>query len=134
MPRKKKTQIKINNNTSLEGLLQETYNDACSLINDSQHTINDMVNAAEPLDVDDLTKIAKEKTNALKVKDSGVKIKLEIAKLQKEILKNSESGDSTIVNSTSESVSLDDFRDVREQMKLEMAKMETAKMENNKLD
>lgn len=117
MPRKKKQQIKINNTTSLEGLLQETYNDACALINDSQRTINDMVNASDPQDVDDLTKLAKEKTNALKVKDSGIKAKLEIAKLQKEILKNTESDTSEQIQGQSASVSLEDFRTVREMMK-----------------
>ena len=65
MPRKKRQKIKTNSNESLESLLQETYNDACVNIIDAQRTINEMVNSAEPEDIDDLTKIAKEKTNAL---------------------------------------------------------------------
>ena len=40
MPRKKRQDIKVNNNDSLEGLLQETYNDACLQINDAQKEIN----------------------------------------------------------------------------------------------
>ena len=71
MARKKKQEVKINNASSLEGLCQEAYNDACSQINDAQRTINEMVNSANPVDVDDLTKIAKGKVDALKIKDSS---------------------------------------------------------------
>jgi hypothetical protein len=39
-----------------------------------------------PVDVDDITKIAKGKVDALKIKDSAIKIKLEIAKLQNDII------------------------------------------------
>ena len=78
MPRKKKQDVKVNDNESLEGLMQETYNDACLQINDAQRTINELSASATPADVDDLTKIAKEKGNLLKVKDSAIRIKLEL--------------------------------------------------------
>lgn len=118
MARKKKQEVKINNASSLEGLCQEAYNDACSQINDAQRTINEMVNSANPVDVDDLTKIAKGKVDALKIKDSAIKIKLEIAKLQNDILKNNGDMDATVKerNSGEESL-LDDFSKVREMIK-----------------
>jgi len=82
MPRKRKHDVKVNNNESLEGLMQETYNDACLQINDVQRTINELTTGSNPDGVDDLTKIAKEKGNLLKVKDSAIRVKLEIAKLK----------------------------------------------------
>jgi len=117
MPRKKKQEVKINNVDSLEGLCQEAYNDACAQINDAQRTINEMVNSANPVDVDDITKIAKGKVDALKIKDSAIKIKLEIAKLQNDIIKNNGDADVAIKERTSGSVTLDDFSKVREMIK-----------------
>ena len=73
MPRKKKQEVKINSTDSLEGLCQEAYNDACAQINDAQRAINEMSSSANPVDVDDLTKLAKGKVDALKIKDSAIK-------------------------------------------------------------
>lgn len=117
MPRKKKQDVKINNVDSLEGLCQEAYNDACAQINDAQKTINEMVNSANPTDVDDLTKIAKGKVDALKIKDSAIKIKLEIAKLQNDIIKHNGDASEVIKERSNGSVSLDDFAKVRELIK-----------------
>jgi len=117
MPRKKKQEVKINNVDSLEGLCQEAYNDACAQINDAQRTINEMVNSANPVDVDDITKIAKGKVDALKIKDSAIKIKLEIAKLQNDIIKNNGDAEVAIKERSSGSVTLDDFSKVREMIK-----------------
>jgi hypothetical protein len=114
MPRKKKQQIKVNNQISLEGLLQETYNDACSNIKDAQTTINEMSNAAEPVDIDDLTKLAKGKVDALKVKESSIKIKLEIAKLQNDTIKHSGNVADVINKGSNDKVSLDDMKKVRQ--------------------
>lgn len=116
MPRKKKQQIRTNDKTSLEGLLQETYNDACGNINDAQLTINDIVNASEPETVDDLSKIAKEKTSALKIKDSAIRIKLEIAKLQSDILKHSGNNEAAINDISGGKVGIEDFREIRKMM------------------
>ena len=117
MPRKKKQDVQINSTDSLEGLCQEAYNDACAQINVAQRTINEMVNSANPDDVDDITKIAKGKVDALKIKDSAIKIKLEIAKLQNDILKNNGDADAAIKNRSGGEVTLDDFTKVREMIK-----------------
>ena len=114
MPRKKKQQIKVNNSTSLEGLMQEVYNDACTQINDAQRTINELSNSTTAEDVDDATKIAREKSNAQKIKDSGVKIKLEVAKLQADIIKhNGNLEDVNQARTASGAPSLDDFKQLR---------------------
>jgi hypothetical protein len=117
MPRKRKQDVKVNNVDSLEGLMQETYNDACLQINDAQRTINELSTSATPEDVDDLTKIAKEKGGLLKVKDSAIRIKLELAKLQSDILKNRGDADAAIQQRTEGKASLDDFKSIREMLK-----------------
>lgn len=117
MPRKKKQEVKVNDTDSLEGLMQETYNDACLQINDAQRTINELSNSATPEDVDDLTKIAKEKGNLLKVKDSAIKIKLELAKLQSDIIKNKGDVESAISERSNGAASLNDFKTIREMLK-----------------
>lgn len=88
MPRKKKQKVKINDVESLEGLLQETYNEACGNINSAQKEINKLDGGADPQDTDDYTKVAKEKGNLLKIKESSMKIKLEVAKLQHDSIKH----------------------------------------------
>lgn len=117
MPRKKKQEVKVNNVDSLEGLMQETYNDACLQINDAQRTINELSVSAEPTDVDDLTKIAKEKGGLLKVKDSAIRIKLELAKLQSDIIKNRGDANAAINEMSSGQVSANDFKSIREMLK-----------------
>lgn len=117
MPRKTKQDIKVNNNESLEGLMQETYNDACLQISDSQKTINELSSSTTPVDVDDYTKIAKEKGNLLKIKDSAIRIKLEIAKLQSDIIKNRGDVDSAVSERSNGSASLSDFKSIREMLK-----------------
>lgn len=117
MPRKKKQDVKVNDTESLEGLMQETYNDACLQINDAQRTINELAASATPTDVDDLTKIAKEKGGLLKIKDSAIRIKLELAKLQSDIIKNRGDADAAISERTSGSASLSDFKSIREMLK-----------------
>jgi hypothetical protein len=119
MPRKKKQDVKVNNTDSLEGLMQETYNDACVQISDAQKTINELATSATPLDVDDHTKIAKEKGGLLKIKDSAIRIKLEIAKLQNDILKNKGDVDSAVSERSNGSASLSDFKTIREMLKNE---------------
>ena len=117
MPRKKKQDVKTNDVDSLEVLMQETYNDACTNINDAQKTINELVNSVKPEDVDDATKIAKEKTNALKIKDSAIRIKLEIAKLQNDIIKHKGDAESALNERSGGNITLDDFSKVREMIK-----------------
>jgi len=117
MPRKKRQDVKVNDTESLEGLMQETYNDACLQINDAQKTINELSSSANPTDVDDLTKIAKEKAGLLKVKDSAIRVKLELAKLQSDIIKNRGDVDSTISERSNGAASLSDFKSIREMLK-----------------
>lgn len=88
MPRKRKQTVRVNNLLSLEGVLQEVYNEACTNIKSAQEGINTIATAAEPEDVDDHAKIAKAKTDFLKTKTDNVKVKLEVAKLQNDSLKH----------------------------------------------
>lgn len=117
MPRKKKQDVKVNNTESLEGLMQETYNDACLQISDAQKSINELSTSATPQDVDDITKIFKEKANLLKVKDSAIKVKLELAKLQSDILKKNGDVEGAISERSQGAASLSDFKTIREMLK-----------------
>lgn len=123
MPRKKKQDIKINDNTSLEGLLQETYNDACLQISDSQKGINELTSTTntpangESNDVDDITKVYKERGNLLKIKDSAIRIKLEVAKLQSDIIKHSGNAEKAINERSGGTASINDFKTIRDLMK-----------------
>jgi hypothetical protein len=117
MPRKRKQEIKINNTESLEGLMQETYSDACLQINDAQKSINELNLSTNPEDVDDHTKIAKEKGGLLKIKDSAIRIKLELAKLQSEIIKTHGNIEAAIEERSSGKASLNDFKSIREMLK-----------------
>ena len=115
--RKRKHDVKVNDNESLEGLMQETYNDTCLQINDVQRTINELTTGSNPEGIDDLTKIAKEKGNLLKVKDSAIRVKLEIAKLQSDIIKNRGDANAAITERGDSKVSLSDFKSIREMLK-----------------
>jgi len=117
MPRRKSTDIKVNNNDSLEGLMQETYNDACLQINDAQRTINELGVSITPNDIDDLTKLAKEKAGLLKVKDSAIRIKLELAKLQADIIKNRDDDVQANSEKANGAASLKDFKKIRDMLK-----------------
>lgn len=129
MRRKGKTDVKVNDNNSLESLMQETYNDACLQINDAQKSINELAVSATPTDVDDLTKIAKEKGGLLKIKDSAIRIKLELARLQNDIIKKS--GDDETATSEKNSVaSLDEFKSIRELLNSEKKKDNEPHSEN----
>jgi len=88
MPRKKSQTVKVNNLLSLEGVLQEVYNEACSNIKSAQEGINIIQTSAEPEDVDEFVKVAKAKTDFLKTKTDNVRVKLEVAKLQNDSLKH----------------------------------------------
>lgn len=114
MPRKRKQQIKVNNTTSLEGLMQEVYNDACGQINDAQRTINELKTSTDPEDVEDATKIAKARTDAQKIKDSGIKIKLEVAKLQSDIIKHSGNQEAALQERYDGKANINDFKTIRD--------------------
>lgn len=118
MPRKRKQTVKIYNVESLEGMMQETYNDTCGQINDAQKAITELSNKVdkENLDNDDLTKVSKAKADLLKVKENAIKIKLELSKLQNDTLKYNGTT-KEVIDSGEVSVggkpSLDDFAKVR---------------------
>lgn len=115
MPRRKKTKLKLNDIDSLTYLMQETYNDACNQQIDAQRAINEMVHAAQPEDVADITSIAREKANLLKIKDSAIKIKLELSKLKSEIIKQNGIPEESSTNTNS--VTLEDFKTLRDKLK-----------------
>jgi len=117
MPRKKKQQIKVNNTTALEGLMQEVYNDACGQINDANRTINELQSSTTPEDVEDATKIAKTKIDAQKVKDSSIKIKLDIAKLQSDILKHGGNEEKAVEERYEGKAQLSEFKTIRDIIK-----------------
>lgn len=93
--RKRKQSIKLNNTDSLQGLMQEAYNDACSQIIDTQKLVNELSLTMIPTDIDDLTKISREKSNALKLKDSAIKMKIEMGKILNDIIKHNGSIEDT---------------------------------------
>jgi hypothetical protein len=132
MPRKKKQQIKVNNNTSLEGLMQEVYNDAYSQINDAQRTINELSKSTDPEDVDDAAKVAKAKTDAQKIKDSGIKIKLEVAKLQSDIIKHSGNAEKAVDEHFEGKANMSDFKSIREMINAKGKEDEDNNEEANK--
>lgn len=117
MPRKRKQDIRVNDTASLEGLCQETYNDACLQITDAQKAINELGLTMVPADIDDLTKIVKEKSGLLKVKDSAIRIKLELAKLQSDIIKNRGDAEAAIEQRSDGTATLNNFRTIREMLK-----------------
>jgi len=114
LPRKRKQDIKVNNTNSLEGLMQEVYNDACGQINDAQRTINELTTSTKPEDVEDATKIAKAKIDAQKIKDSGIKIKLEVAKLQSDIIKHSGNTEKAVEERYEGKAQIKDFKAIRD--------------------
>ena len=122
MPRKKKQRITTNDVNSLEGVMQETYNDACGQIKEAQNAINDIVNAAIPTDVQDHALIAKSKVDALKLKDSAIKIKLEIAKLQNDVIKHRGNEQEALAVRSNGKVDLRDFSKIRKMLKDEAEK------------
>jgi hypothetical protein len=117
MPRKQKTDIKVNDTNSLTSLMQETYNDACLLITAAQAEINQLTVGVTPADIDEMTKLAKEKNGFLKTKDSAIKIKLEIAKLQSDIIKRDGDAEAAINERSNGKASLSDFKSIRELIK-----------------
>jgi len=118
MARSKKQKIEINNTSSLQGVMQEVYNDACGQIKDAQKVINEVTSSSNPEDVDDITKVAKSKLDALKWKDSAIKIKLEVGKLQNDIIKHSGNLDEVLTtNSNTQLVTSNDFSNIREMIK-----------------
>ena len=117
MARSKKQKIEINSNASLQGVMQEVYNNSCNQIQDAQKVVNELTASVTAEDVDDITKVAKAKTDALKVKDSAIKVKLDVGKLLNDIMKHSGNMDEVITNNNTQLVTSDDFSSIREMIK-----------------
>lgn len=118
MARSKKQKIEVNSLASLQGVMQEVYNNACNQIQDAQKVVNELTASITAEDVDDITKVAKAKTDALKIKDSAIKIKLDVGKLQNIIMKEGGNLDEVIShNNTTTLVTSDNFSQVREMIK-----------------
>lgn len=129
MPRKRKQVVKINNVVSLEGILQEVYNEACSNIKSAQNGINELSNSAEPVDTDDHVKVAKAKTDFLKTKTDNVKVKLEVAKLQNDSVKNTGDVAGLMNAQVDGSVNANHFKEIRK-MIMEKATKDTEKLDD----
>lgn len=118
MRNRKKQQIKVNNLESLQSLMQEIYNDSCTQINDVQRSINELTTAADPLNTIELANIAREKTNAYKLKDSAIRLKLEVGKLLNDVIKHNGSFEEVeAARKESGGVSLDDLSTIRAMFK-----------------
>lgn len=121
MSRERKQVIELNDNESLRNVLQEVYNNTCTQIRDAQKVINEITAATEPEDVEDHVKLAKAKTDALKLKETAIKTKLDIGRLQNDIIKHS--GDIMASAMTNpEVVNKDSFAKVRELIEANKAK------------
>lgn len=118
MPRRKKLNVKVEDLDSLQDLMQEVYSDACGQINDAQNGINNLSNSVEPIDTDEHVKVAKAKSDYLKLKDSAIKIKLDVGRLQNDILKNRGEVTKSLeeLNKDKGDASLDTFSKLREML------------------
>jgi len=128
LPRRKKQVVKVNNLLSLEGVLQEVYNEACGNIKSAQEGINNITTAAEPEDVDDHAKVAKAKIDFLKTKTDNVKVKMEVAKLQNDSLKHAGDLKAELNDPADSKVSNEALSSIREMI------MEKAKAEDKEAD
>jgi hypothetical protein len=117
MGRKKKQDIKVNDNASLEGVMQEVYNDACLQIIETQNCINELTVGNKPENIGEVAIVVKEKGGMLKLKDSAIRIKLEVAKLQSDIIKNRGDVVSSLDERSSGTASIKDFASIREMLK-----------------
>lgn len=118
MGRPRKTNIEVNDKKSLADLMQETYNDANDQMHKAQRVVNQLESGESPdnTDTDDISKIAKQKTDALKVRDSAIKIKIDIAKLQSEVLKHGGDEQTAVESANQGNVDLSDFETIREML------------------
>ena len=125
MPRRKKQVVKVKSLSSLEGVLQEVYNEACGNIKSAQEGINIITTSAAPEDVDDLAKVAKARTDFLKTKTDNVKVKLEVAKLQNDSPKHAGDLQPELNAAADGKITVETFSSIREMI------MERAKADND---
>lgn len=85
MGRPKKTKIKLNGD-SLEGFMQEIYNDCINVMNTARKELNERKTRADVEDISDEYQIGKVNNETLKVIDSMIDKKLSLAKLQTQLI------------------------------------------------
>tara|TARA_Y100001937_G_scaffold119336_1_gene174866 strand:- start:93 stop:467 length:375 start_codon:yes stop_codon:yes gene_type:complete len=85
MGRPKKTSVKLNKD-SLEGLMQEIYNECVTLKNQAVKDISERKRQAEIEDTADIYQLGKVNNESLKIVDSVIDKKLALAKLQTNFL------------------------------------------------
>ncbi len=85
MGRPKKTKIKLNGD-SLEGFMQEIYNDCINVMNAARKELNERKTRTDVEDVSDEYQIGKVNNETLKVIDSMIDKKLSLAKLQTQLI------------------------------------------------
>jgi hypothetical protein len=99
MGRQKKTKIKLDGD-SLEGFMQEIYNDCINVMNAARRELNERKTRADVEDISDEYQIGKVNNETLKVIDSMIDKKLSLAKLQTQLIgdKSKSSDGSTQTN------------------------------------
>ena len=85
MGRPRKTNVKLNKD-SLEGLMQEIYNECVSLKNQAVKDIAERKRQADIEDTSDIYQLGKVNNESLKIVDSVIDKKLALAKLQTNFL------------------------------------------------
>jgi len=85
MGRPKKTKIKLDGE-SLEGFMQEIYNDCINVMNAARKELNERKTRADVEDISDEYQIGKVNNETLKVIDSMIDKKLSLAKLQTQLI------------------------------------------------
>lgn len=83
--------LKLNSNEKIEALLQETYEQACMAINQTQEEINKLSNATKLSEIpamDERAKYGKAIHDYLTDKEKAMRLKLDIAKFMGAVLMN----------------------------------------------
>lgn len=98
MPRPRKPKIRANEEGCFEDVLQWAINLTARNVNEAQNSINLVDKSVEAEDVTDLTKLVKERNDAIKIQQTSAKILVDLSKLLSSHMataKNSGSSDET---------------------------------------
>lgn len=88
MAKRRKTNIRIGDQNSLQDLMKEAYDDAYYQMVDVTSVSEQLDTKSKDItDIDGLTKLAKAKADFFKLRDSAIRVKLEVAKLQTEFVR-----------------------------------------------
>lgn len=100
MPRPKKPKIRANSEGCFEDVLQWAMNLTVRNVNEAQNSINLVDKSVEAEDVTDLTKLVKERNDAIKIQQNSAKILVDLSKLLSSHMatsKNKDSDDETVM-------------------------------------